>query len=247
MAFLTEKSISVFFPAHNEIANLEPLVQHAVKLCPELSRDYEIIIVNDGSSDGTAELADSLAELYDRVRVIHHDGNRGYGGALQSGFRGAVGDLVFYTDGDAQFDLGELREVILLSAGADVVSCYRVNRQDPWYRILNTWLFEKVVFLFLGLRVRDPDCAFKIYHRHVLEQIKMTSEGAMIDVEMLLQAQRSGFRIVQRGVRHLPRKAGVSSGGNVRVIFRAMGEMLRMLRLYGSRFSSRNSLKATRD
>jgi glycosyltransferase involved in cell wall biosynthesis len=246
MAFLTDKSITLFFPAHNEIANLESIVRTAVELCQELSGDTEIIIVNDGSSDGTAALADRLARSHNNVRVIHHSVNRGYGGALQSGFRSASKELVFYTDGDGQFDLRDLRDVILLSGQADVVTCYRIDRQDPWYRLLNTWLFEKVVFLFLGLRVKDPDCAFKVYRREVLESINMTSEGAMIDVEMLLQAQRRGYCIVQRGVRHLPRKTGVSSGGNVRVIFRAMKEMVRMLQLYGSRFSTRHRKPSSR-
>lgn len=238
MSPLCGKSLSLFFPAHNEIENLERLIIDAVSLCPELSDDYEILIIDDGSTDGTSELADRLAALHTHVRVIHHASNRGYGGALQSGFRGATKDLIFYTDADCQFELSALKTVLPLIDQADVVTCFRQHRQDPWHRSFNTWLFEKVVFLGFNLRIKDPDCAFKIYRRDVLESITLTSEGAMIDVEMLLQAQRAGFRIVQCGVRHLPRKAGVPSGANIHVIFRAMREMWRLFRFYGGRFSA---------
>ncbi len=239
MGTLTDKSLSLFFPAHNERENLEKVVRNAVALCPELTPDFEILIIDDGSTDGTSALADELAGSYQGVRVIHHRVNRGYGGALQSGFRNAVKELVFYTDGDGQFDLDELRDILPLVQDADVVTCYRTNRQDPWLRCLNTWLFEKAVFLCFGLKVRDPDCAFKIYTQRVLQTIQMTSTGAMIDVEMLLQAQRSGFRLVQRGVKHLPRNAGTPSGGNPWVILKAVREMGRLLSIYGSRFSPR--------
>ncbi|MBN1878958.1 glycosyltransferase family 2 protein [bacterium] len=230
-------SVTLFFPAHNERENLEHVIREAVSICPELTQDYEIIIVDDGSTDGTSVLADDLATGHPGVRVIHHRANMGYGGALQSGFKGAEKELVFYTDGDGQFDMSELRTVLPLIDHADVVTCFRVGRQDPWHRKLNTWLFEKAVFLILGLRIKDPDCAFKIYRRNVLDSINMTSNGAMIDVEMLLQAQRQGFRIVQCGVRHLPRHAGTPSGGNIKVILRAMREMARLIAKYGTRFS----------
>lgn len=238
MSVLTDKSLSLFFPVHNEIENLETVVRDAVAICRELSDDHEIIIVDDGSTDGTSDLADELSKKFPAVRVIHHRMNKGYGGALQSGFRGAEKELVFYTDGDGQFDLTELRTILPLIEQADVVTCYRMNRQDPWHRSFNTWLFEKAVALCFGLRVHDPDCAFKIYRRKVLDSIRMTSDGAMIDVEMLLQAQRYGFRIVQQGVRHLPRSAGTPSGSNLRVIMRAVKEMLRLLKTYGTRYSA---------
>jgi len=228
-------SLTIFFPAHNEIESLGAITENALMVAAELSTDFEIIIVNDGSTDGTRELADNLAEKHPEVRVIHHSKNRGYGGALQSGFMSATKDLVFYTDADAQFNLKDLTEVFPMIKDADVVTCYRVDRSDPWHRKLNTWLFEQAVFIGLGLKVRDPDCAFKIYRREVLKDMNLISEGAMIDVEMLLKAQRAGFRIVQMGVRHYPRQAGVPSGGNPLVIFRAMSEMWNLWRKVGSR------------
>ncbi|HPQ40292.1 MAG TPA: glycosyltransferase family 2 protein [bacterium] len=233
-------SLSVFFPAHNEIDSLPGIVASAMETCPKLASEFEIIIVDDGSTDGTAELADRLAEQYpDVVRVMHHARNRGYGGALKTGFLSARNDVVFYTDADAQFDLGELPRVFPLICDADVVTCYREDRCDPWHRSLNTWLFEKAVYLVFGLKIRDPDCAFKLYRRDVIQRMNLMSEGAMIDVEMLLQAKRAGFRLVQAGVRHYPRKSGTPSGANPKVIFRAISEMWRLWHRIGSRFNFR--------
>lgn len=239
MAVNSDFSLSIFFPAHNEIENLERVTLHAKAVASELVSDFEIVIVDDGSTDGTGSLADRLSLDHDEVRVIHHPVNRGYGGALQTGFLECRNDLVFYTDADCQFDLQELHRVFPMIEAADVVTCFRQDRSDPWHRSLNTWLFEQAVFLWFGLKVRDPDCAFKIYRRQVLDAMKMESEGAMIDVEMLLQAQRAGFRIVQTGVKHYPRVAGIPSGGNPMVIFKAMGEMFDLWRRLGSRFRIR--------
>ncbi len=235
--------LTVFFPAYNEIDNLESVVSAAVSFLPEISSDFEIIIVDDGSSDGTYELSEALAERHECVRVIHHERNRGYGAALQSGFQAARKQNVFYTDGDGQFRIEELRSVLPLMETADVVSCFRAHRQDPWHRILNARIFEMAINMIFGLKIRDPDCAFKIYAREVLEALEMTSLGAMIDVEMLLQAKRKGFRIVQTGVTHLPRKAGEPSGGNLRVILRAFAELIQLWRRVGSRFQRSKSSK----
>ena len=234
-----KKSLTIFFPVHNEIANIEHLVRQGVTLMQELSSDPEIIIVDDGSSDGSGDLCDRLAQEIDIVRVIHHSQNQGYGAALQSGFRGATKELVFYTDGDGQFKLEELKEILPLAETADVVSCYRQNRQDPWHRILNTRLFEWAIFIVFGLRIKDPDCAFKIYRREVLDSINMISHGAMIDVEMLLRAQRKKFKIVQHPVTHLPRRFGKASGADLRVIFRALTETYKLWRMVGGRFFPR--------
>jgi len=218
-------SISVFFPCHNEQDTIEPLVQRAYAVLAEISDDFEILIVDDGSTDQTGAIANRLAEQIAAVRVVHHPVNRGYGAALQSGFRAARKDLVFYTDGDGQFDIDELVGILPLVAEADVVSCYRLNRREGWIRRFNAWGWALAVRWVLGLRLRDIDCAFKLYRRAVIEQIDMKSTGALIDAEMLARAQRKGFRIVQHGVHHYPRTAGTPSGARLSVILRAFREL----------------------
>ncbi|MBN1355862.1 glycosyltransferase family 2 protein [bacterium] len=236
MNTLCDLGLSVFIPAHNERENLEPLIRSFAEILPGLSPDPELLIIDDGSDDGTGELADELARTIPFLKVVHHRVNRGYGAALQSGFRESTRELVFYTDGDGQFRSEDLAGILPLIEQADIVSCFRTRRCDQWYRKLNTTLFEWTVRLWFGLKVKDPDCAYKIYRRKVLETISMSSVGAMIDVEMLLQAQRAGFRIVQTGVTHLPRRSGESSGSDIRVIFRAFLEIMSLWRRLGYRF-----------
>ncbi len=235
MTYLTDDTLTIFFPVHNEVSNLKRLILETERVLPGLSSDVEVILVDDGSTDGSSEFADELAEKYAWLRVIHHAENRGYGGALQSGFRGARNDLIFYTDGDGQFDLGELPACVSALGDADVLSCFRKDRQDSWHRKVNTTIYELVVRIVFGLKIDDPDCAFKIYRKSVIDSIQMHSRGALIDVEMLLQAQRAGYRIIQQGVRHLPRRHGESSGANLRVIARAIGELFQLWTRVGSR------------
>ena len=218
-------NLSVFFPCHNEQGNIERLVHKALEVLPTVSDDFEIIIVDDGSTDDTPAIADRLAAENPRVRVVHHPSNRGYGGALQSGFRAATKDWVFYTDGDGQFDLGELPEIAALSQTADVVSCYRLDRKDSALRKLNAWAWGLLVRMMFDLPLRDIDCAFKLYRREVFDGMPMRSTGALIDTEILARIRRRGYHIVQRGVRHYPRIAGQQSGANLSVIFRAFKEL----------------------
>lgn len=217
--------LSIFFPVHNEVHNLPKLLEDTIAILPEICRDPEIIIVDDGSDDGSGVIADQYSKKHSFIRVIHHEGNKGYGAALKTGFKSATKALIFYTDGDGQFNIRELKLILPLLSQADVVSAYRVKRKDPWHRLMNTKIFEFSVFLFFGLKIKDPDCAFKVYRKEVIDRIDMRSNGAMIDVEMLFQAQQQGYRIVQRGVEHYPRVSGESSGANLRVIFRAVREM----------------------
>lgn len=223
-------SITVFFPCHNEQDNVVKVTEQAVRVLEEIRADYEVIIVDDGSSDDTGPLADRMAEQYERVRVIHHPRNLGYGAALQSGFRAAVKELVFYTDGDAQFDLGEMPALLPLMQEYDIVSCYRMNRQDHLARKMAGWLWTKVTSLLFSLHLRDIDCAFKLYKRVIFDHIKMESTGALIDTEILARAVNKGYTIVQRGVRHYPRTAGKQTGGNPKVILRAFKELLKLRR-----------------
>jgi glycosyltransferase involved in cell wall biosynthesis len=224
------KSVSVFYPCYNEEANVERTTQAALAACKRLIADYEIIIVNDGSKDRTGEIADRLAAEHPRVRAVHNRPNRGYGGALQRGFREATKDFVFYTDGDGQFDFEELEQVLPLTAQYDIVSGYRLDRQDPLPRKINAACWGTLVRALFGLSVRDIDCAFKIYPRRLFDEIEMRSTGALIDTEILARATRLGYSIGQIGVHHYPRTAGEQTGANFRVILRAFRELFS---LYG--------------
>ena len=223
-------SITVFFPCYNEQDNVTKVTQQALDILEGLHADYEIVIVDDGSADNTGPIADQLAARHPRVRVIHHPHNRGYGAALQSGFRAATKDLVFFTDGDGQFDLAELPPWLPLMREYDIVCGYRMNRQDNLVRKMNGWLWTKMTGLAFSLSVRDVDCAFKLFRRSVFEGMKMESTGALISTEILARATRRGCRIVQRGVHHYPRTAGKQTGCNPRVILRAFRELWRLRR-----------------
>ncbi len=221
-------SISVFFPCHNEQDNVARVTDRALEVLGQLGVEFEIIIVNDGSTDKTAEIADGLAAEHDQVRVVHHPTNLGYGAALRSGFNAAGKELVFYTDGDGQFDVGELPPLLPLIDDYDIVSCYRSNRQDNFFRRANGRLWTKLVCVLFKMDVRDIDCAFKLYRREIFDHIEMVSSGALIDAEILARAVRAGYRITQRPVRHYPRTAGKQSGASIRVIFRAFIELLKL-------------------
>jgi len=223
-------SVSVFFPCYNEEANVENTTRAAVKACERLFDDYEIIIVNDGSRDRTGEIADRLAETLPHVRAVHNRPNRGYGGALQRGFREARKEYVFYTDGDGQFDFEELERILPLARQFDIVSAFRLNRRDPLLRKLNAKCWGTLVNLLFRLGVRDVDCAFKLYPRRLFDEIEMHSNGALIDTEILARARRRGYSIGQIGVHHYPRTAGVQTGANLRVILKAFRELFGLQR-----------------
>lgn len=224
------ESLTLFFPCHNEQANVQGMVEKALAVARTVSDNYEVIVVDDGSVDDTGVIADRMAASHSHVRVIHHEVNKGYGGALQSGFRAASKAWVFYTDGDGQFDMGELPGLLDLTDKYDVITCYRKNRQDPLIRKLNAWAWGVLVRKMFHLEIRDIDCAFKLYRREVIDEIEMHSTGALIDTEMLTRAKRAGFAITQRGVTHYPRTAGEQSGGSIRVIFRAFRELFKLRR-----------------
>lgn len=223
-------SLTIFFPCHNEEANVERVTRSAVEVGRRVADDLEVIIVDDGSTDRTGEIADRLAAEIPEVRAVHNRPNRGYGGALQRGFRAATKNWIFYTDGDGQFDLGELPRLLPLLGTHDVVSCFRLDRQDSWLRKLNAWAWTVLVNLLFGLRLRDIDCAFKIYPKPFIDQIELHSTGALIDTEMLAKARNRGLSIAQLGVHHYPRTAGEQSGANLRVILRAFKELFKLYR-----------------
>jgi len=223
-------SLSVFFPCYNEEANVERTTQAALKACRRICDDFEIIIVNDGSRDRTGEIAERLAGEHPEVRAVHNSPNLGYGGALQRGFREARKPWVFYTDGDGQFDFEEIERLWPLLEQWDIVSAYRLNRQDPLLRRFNAFGWTVLVNLVFGLRLRDIDCAFKVYPRKLFDEIEMRSMGALIDAEVLARARRLGYSIGQIGVHHYPRVAGSQTGANLRVILRAFKELFLLRR-----------------
>jgi len=223
-----EKSISVFFPCYNEQGNVAKTVKQAVLILEKLGADFEVIIVDDGSSDKTGQIADEIANNDERIKVVHHPVNLGYGEALKSGFKAATKELVFYTDGDGQFDISEMPQLLPLMSQFDIVSCFRLNRQDSLLRKINGWFWTQLVCLLFKMRVRDIDCAFKLYKREIFDNIELSSTGALIDAEILARAVRKGYRITQEGVHHYPRTVGSQTGANLRVIFRAFKELFQL-------------------
>ena len=224
----TPLSLTVFFPCYNEEPNVENTTLAALKALPKFSDDFEIIIVNDGSTDRTAELADRLAAEHPAVRAVHNNPNLGYGGALQRGFREATKPWVFYTDGDGQFDFEEIGRLLPLLEQFDIVSAYRLNRQDSLLRKCNAFAWTTLVNLLFSLRLRDIDCAYKIFPRSLFDEIEMKSMGALIDTEILARAKRLGYTIGQTGVHHFARAAGEQTGANLGVIVRAFRELFRL-------------------
>lgn len=221
-------SLSIFFPCYNEAAAIGPLIHKTIEYIRTLTNDAEIIIVDDGSTDGTSVTSDNLAEQYAIVKVIHHKTNLGYGGALQSGFRAATKELVFYTDGDGQFDVTELSNILPLIAQYDIVSCYRLKRQEGIIRRINAWCWTWLVCRVFNMKIKDIDCAFKLFKRKIFDNIQMCSMGALIDTEILARATKKGYSVTQTGVHHYPRTAGKSTGANPAVILRAFKELFKL-------------------
>jgi len=224
-------ALTFFFPAYNEEANIERTVARALAEIGPLVPSIEVLAVDDGSSDRTAELADALAAADSRVRVFHQ-ANRGYGGALQAGFANAHGSLIGFSDGDLQFDLGEMH--LLLdrladtSRPVDVVIGYRKHRRDPFHRIFIAKTYNAIVSVAFGLRVRDIDCAMKVFRREVFDGLPLEAEGPFLSAELLIKLRARGVRIGQVGVTHYPRTAGANTGASFRKIIRTFGDLARL-------------------
>ncbi len=227
---LNPLSLSITFPCYNEEANVERVTRAAVEVGRKVAKDLEVIIVNDGSKDRTGEIADRLAAEIPEVRAVHNNPNRGYGGALSRGFREATKDYIFYTDGDGQFDFNEIPKILPLLEKYDIVSCYRIHRQDPAIRKLNAFCWSTLVNSLFRIGLRDIDCAFKIYPKTFIDRIEMMSTGALIDTEMLAKARNLGYSIGQMGVNHYPRTAGQQTGAKLSVIVRAFKELMKLYR-----------------
>ncbi|MDQ3881039.1 MAG: glycosyltransferase family 2 protein [Chloroflexota bacterium] len=224
--------LTFFFPAYNEIDNLDGMVERALAEVAPLVPSVEVLIVDDGSTDGTAERADALAAADPRVRVVHQP-NRGYGGALKTGFREARGELIGFSDGDLQFDLSELRLLLERLASdrpspVDAVIGYRIKRRDPFHRRVIGHTYNTVVSLMFSLRVRDIDCAMKVFRRECFEGLRLDADGPFLSAEMLIKLKARGARIAQLGVNHYPRTAGDNTGASPRKILRTLRDLWRL-------------------
>jgi glycosyltransferase involved in cell wall biosynthesis len=232
------RRLSYFFPAHDEAPNLEPLVEEALAALAQLAATFEIVIVDDGSRDETPALADRLAAAHpDVVRAVHHETNLGYGAALRSGLRAARYELVCFTDGDRQFRVADVgRLVDALAPDVDVVAGYRITRADPPIRTIYARLYRLANRIFFGLRVRDVDCACKLFRRAALEGIRVESGGAFFSAELLIKLGAAGRRIAEIGVPHHPRTAGSATGARPSVVLRAVKDFwLLRLRMWVNR------------
>jgi glycosyltransferase involved in cell wall biosynthesis len=232
--------LSYFFPVHNEEANLEDLVEEALAALPALADRFEIIAVDDGSTDGTGPIADRLAAANPGlVRVVHHVTNLGYGAALRSGFRAARFGLVAFTDGDRQFRVADLGRLTARLAGPDVpdaVVGFRIRRADPALRTLYARLYWLANRTFFGLRIRDVDCACKLFRRQALAGVRVASGGAFFSAELLIKVRAAGRNVVEVGVDHYPRTAGSQTGAKLSVIWRSVVDFWSLrLRLWANR------------
>lgn len=223
-------ALSIFFPCYNEEANVERLTRACLEAARKYAETFEIIIVNDGSKDGTAAIAERLAEENPEVRAVHNNPNLGYGGAVARGLREARMQWIFFTDGDGQFDVNEIGKLVELLERCDFAVGYRIKRADPFVRKVNAFCWGTLVRMVFGLKVRDIDCAFKLLPKSLIDSIELKSQGALISTELLARAKYRNLRIAEVGVNHYPRVAGQQTGANLKVILRAFRELFKLRR-----------------
>jgi len=226
------EKLSVFLPAYNEEANLERTVKNVVENLKKNVTEWEIIIVDDGSKDKTGKIADNLAKTNKNIKVIHHSPNRGYGGAFKSGLYGCKYPWISFIDSDGQFNFREISRFIETQSKtkADLVIGFYLGRKVPFTRKLNSKIWQLIVFLLFGLNVRDIDCGFKLISKKVVDTIPhLESErGAFISSEFLIKAKKMGFKIVEIGVQHYPRKFGEATGAKLNVIIQSFIDLFKL-------------------
>jgi glycosyltransferase involved in cell wall biosynthesis len=221
--------LSIFFPAYNDAGTIASLAVAAHMTARQLTDDYEVIVVDDGSPDHTGALLDELARHFPWLRVVHHESNRGYGGALRTGFRSASKELVFYTDGDAQYDPRELTSLYeALTPGVDFVNGYKIGRSDPLHRIVIGRLYHWLVRAAFGLRLRDVDCDFRLMRREIFDKVVLMRSSGVICVELMKKVQDHGFHIAQVPVHHFHRSYGKSQFFNFQRVARTLLDLARL-------------------
>jgi glycosyltransferase involved in cell wall biosynthesis len=232
-SFTPLNELSIFFPAYNEEANIENTFNKTLPILKEVAKNWEVIIVNDGSKDKTGQISQSIAKKYpNNVKVVTHNPNRGYGAAFKSGFYTARYEWIAFTDADGQFDFNDIKKLITTqrSTKADLVIGYYLGRKVPFYRIWGSMVWQLAVFVLFGLKVKDIDCGFKLVKKSVIDTIpKLEAErGPFISSEFLVKAKKSGFKIVEEGVGHYERTAGEATGAKLNVILSGLKDLVRL-------------------
>ena len=224
------ESISVFFPAYNDAPSLPSLIEKTFDVLGRHVQDFEVIVVNDGSRDGTAQVLAGLEQRFGpRLRVITHEANLGYGGALRSGFAAATKDLVFYTDGDGQYDVAELPKLLaLMRPDVGLVNGYKIERNDPWHRVWIGNIYNRFARFLFRVKIRDIDCDFRLIRRSLLDDIRLCSTSGTICVELVRKLELSRYRTEEAGVHHYPRLHGRSQFFRVRSLFTTFYQLLRL-------------------
>jgi glycosyltransferase involved in cell wall biosynthesis len=221
--------LSIFFPAYNDSGTIASLVITALRTARTLTPDHEVIVVNDGSKDGTAEILAELASIYPQVRIVTHETNRGYGGALRSGFASATRELIFYTDGDAQYDPAEMAALWRrFDDSVDLVNGYKISRSDPLHRIVIGRIYHHMVKLLFGLTVRDVDCDFRMMRRSIFDTVHLEKNSGVICLEMMKKITDGGFRIAEVPVHHYHRAYGKSQFFNFKRLYRTAIDVMKL-------------------
>lgn len=223
---MEQSSISVFFPAYNDGGTIASMVLGAYKVLSEIADDYEVIVINDGSSDRTAEILEILKERFSNLRIETHPINLGYGTTIRKGISLSTKEYIFYTDGDAQYDIWELKDLFKNRDGCDIVNGYKIKRRDPFYRIVLGNLYNWLVKIVFGLKMKDVDCDFRLMKRSIFDKIELTSQSGVICVEMMKKIQDGGFIMKEVPVNHYYRSYGRSKFFNFPRIFRVMVGLL---------------------
>jgi len=223
------KGLSIFFPAYNDSGTIASLVITALRTARKLTPDHEVIVVNDGSADGTAEILEELASIYPQVRIVTHEKNRGYGGALRTGFASATRELIFYTDGDAQYDPAEMEALWRrFDQDVDLVNGYKISRSDPLHRIIIGRIYHHLVKTLFGLTVRDVDCDFRMMRRSIFEKVHLEKNSGVICLEMMKKITDGQFRIAEVPVHHYHRADGKSQFFNFRRLYRTAIDVMKL-------------------
>jgi glycosyltransferase involved in cell wall biosynthesis len=221
--------LSVVFPAYNDAGTIASMVVAARVAARRLADDYEIVVVNDGSADHTAEVLSELESVFPELRVVHHAKNRGYGGALRSGFHTATKELIFYTDGDAQYDPREMESLFAVwGEGSDFVNGVKMGRSDPFHRAIIGRIYHWFVRMAFGLDLKDVDCDFRLFRRAIFDRVELTKDSGVICVELMKKVQDHGFRIQQVPVHHYHRVYGRSQFFNFPRVARTLLDLARL-------------------